>query len=75
MPVISPKSLPLHQRIIALLGHGIDAPHHECAAEIRVTGGIERDDAMLIVPMAAVFNWAEPLLPAFIGAPALAWLT
>jgi hypothetical protein len=30
---------------------------------------------MLIIPVAAVFNWMEPLLvAAFIGAPTFAWL-
>jgi archaetidylinositol phosphate synthase len=50
----------------------LDGPH---AAEIQITRGVDPDDAMLIIPVAAVLNWMEPLLvAAFIGAPTFAWL-
>lgn len=52
----------------------IEVLHGQRAAEIQVMRGLDPDDAMLIIPVAAVFNWMEPLLiAAFIGVPVFAW--
>jgi archaetidylinositol phosphate synthase len=51
----------------------IENLHGARAAELRITRGFDPDDTMLIVPIAAVLGWVEPLLvAAFVGAPLFA---
>lgn len=53
----------------------IEALQGQRAAEINVTRHLDPDDAIVVIPVAAVFNGLEPLLAAAaIGAPAFAWL-
>ncbi len=53
----------------------VEAQRGQRAAEIRISSGFDPDDAMVVVPLAAVLNWMEFLLAAAsIGAPVFAVL-
>jgi hypothetical protein len=51
----------------------VEALKGERAAHIKLITGFDPDDAMVVVPLAGVFDWMEPLLwAAFIGTPVFA---